>query len=447
MTVDTEPAAAARRAAASLGAWVALGALLLIGLYTYMDRPLLTLLTEPMRSDLGLSDFQIGLVQGLSWALFAALLSYPIAWLADRSDRRWIIAGSLFLWGLAAVGCALARDFQQLFAASALIGVAEAALLPITYTLIPELFEGRARVLANALVIALGRFGSGLVYALCGVIAAQAAHVQPWLPTSLQSLEPWRIALVVLALPAPIFAAVAFALKLKPVQRPGAEPAGPAPPVWPFLSRNLATLAPFALGVGLLVFAMSALMSFLPVVAMREMGASPTDVANGMGMATLVAMALALAITVGGGPLLSRRFGARHPIVLLAVAIGICTFVVPAFLWIKAVQPLFWLIGAVFMLFSIGAMAFPTALQELTPQPLRTRLISIVILVNMIMSGLGQPAAGLVSDVLGPASGGLMRATVSTGALALLVSTISLLIAARGYPATLQAARAEDGAP
>jgi MFS family permease len=150
---------------------------------------------------------------------------------------------------------------------------------------------------------------------------------------------------------------------------------------------------------------------------------------------------------VGGGPLLSRRFGARHPIVLLAVAIGLCTFVVPAFLWIKAVQPLFWLIGAVFMLFSIGAMAFPTALQELTPQPLRTRLISIVILVNMIMSGLGQPAAGLVSDVLGPASGGLMRATVSTGALALLVSTISLLIAARGYPATLQAARAEDGAP
>jgi predicted MFS family arabinose efflux permease len=105
-----------------LAAWVTLLLLLLMGLYTYMDRPLMTLLTEDMRRSLDMSDFQIGLVQGFSFALLAAIATYPIAWAADRLDRRLVIAASLLVWALAIFLCALADSFT-LFCSAALVQV------------------------------------------------------------------------------------------------------------------------------------------------------------------------------------------------------------------------------------------------------------------------------------------------------------------------------------
>ena len=200
---------------ASLAAWVTLLLLLLMGLYTYMDRPLMTLLTEDMRRSLDMSDFQIGLVQGFSFALLAAIATYPIAWAADRLDRRLVIAASLLVWALAIFLCALADSFTQLFLASALVGIGEAGLLPITYAVISELFKGQARVLANSLVILFGRVGSGAVFAVVGLIATHAGAAGAWLSTDLASLEDWRIALVLLAVPGPLLAITALALPIR----------------------------------------------------------------------------------------------------------------------------------------------------------------------------------------------------------------------------------------
>jgi hypothetical protein len=67
-----------------LASWWALTVLLILALYTIADRPGINLQVEPMRKELGLSDFQVGLVQGVSVALITAVVAYPIAWLADR---------------------------------------------------------------------------------------------------------------------------------------------------------------------------------------------------------------------------------------------------------------------------------------------------------------------------------------------------------------------------
>ncbi|MFN9250738.1 MAG: MFS transporter, partial [Brevundimonas sp.] len=106
MVAIDAPAAAERP---SLNAWLSLGLLIAIGLYMYTDRQVLVLQTEPIRQQLGLSDFQVGLVQGLSVALFAAFVSYPLGWLADRIDRRFVLAGSIILWSVAVAACGLSR--------------------------------------------------------------------------------------------------------------------------------------------------------------------------------------------------------------------------------------------------------------------------------------------------------------------------------------------------
>ena len=83
------------RISAPLSAWWTIIVLMLLSLYTIADRPLFNLLVEPIRKELLLSDFQIGMVQGLSVALFTAFVGYPIAWLADRYDRRLVLLASI----------------------------------------------------------------------------------------------------------------------------------------------------------------------------------------------------------------------------------------------------------------------------------------------------------------------------------------------------------------
>jgi MFS family permease len=314
----------------SLASWLALLLLLMMGLYTYMDRPLMTLLTEDMRRALSLSDFEIGLVQGFSFAILAALASYPIAWAADRLDRRLVISLSLLVWAVAIFLCAIAGTFTQLFLASALVGVGEAGLLPITYALIPELFKGQARVIANSLVILFGRVGSGAVFALVGLIATKASAVGQWLPSSLASLESWRIALILLSLPGVLLAIAAYALPIgrQKIDTTEAQFASSAP-LKTYLHDHWPAYGSFAVGVGLLVFAITPIMAFLPVAAMRQMGVSQSYVANAMSLATIISMGLAFLLVMLLSSMLKRRMPGREAITLLLLASGGCLLIVP----------------------------------------------------------------------------------------------------------------------
>jgi MFS family permease len=435
-----EQSLSGRLGGARLVPWLALLLLLMMGLYTYMDRPLMTLLTEDMRRALGMSDFQIGLVQGLSFALLAALASYPIAWAADRLDRRWVIAGSLFVWAVAIFLCAIAGSFTELFLASALVGVGEAGLLPITYALIPELFKGQARVLANSLVILFGRVGSGAVFAIVGVLAAKAHSAQQWLPDSLASLDSWRIALILLAIPGPFLALAALGLPIRgrPLEAED-QRSGNKAPIISYLRVHWPAYGSFTLGIGLLVFAMTSLMSFLPVAAMRQMGASQSFVANAMALATIIGMGLAFVLVLGISALLKRRAPAREPIILPLVASGGCLLIAPFILLASTPLQLFIALGGIFLCFSIGAMSFPNVLQELTPVDGRARLISLVIMGNFGMTAIAQPIAGLLSDALDKGGGKLLIASIAVAAIALVLSVVSLAFCARRYAACVKA--------
>lgn len=436
-------------AGASLASWLTLVLLILIGLYELADRHVITLQTDAIKASLGLSDFQIGLVQGLSLALCAAIVGYPVAWLADRFDRRYILASSVLLWCAAVVGCGLARDFEEMFIASALVGAGEAALLPITYAMIPQLFQGRSRVLANSMVVLVSRIGSGIIIALTGFLVQRASSPPDWLPAGLAGLEPWRLAFLAIALPGPIFALATLAMRLRPDEVARAKARATTAvvrrvPVWPFLSRHLSTFVPFYLSIGLLVFGMSAFGAFLPVVAMRQMGASPALVGAWKGSATLLSTIVAMAVVVSGAGLLQRRLGDRYTIWLLGVASVVPALLSPAFLLVGTPAQMFSLLGFMFVFLAAGSMAFPAALQELTPQATRARLISVTIMLNITLSALAPAVVGAISDRLHGRPNGLMIATVTTAAGGLLLSAVLLLVAARGYAATARAARAEE---
>ena len=127
----------------------ALGVLVTAAVFAAVNRQILVLLGEPIRQSLGLSDTQLGLLQGLGVTLFCGLAAVPIGWLADRFGRRRLRALCILVWSAATAACGMAQDFTALFVAAAVLGIGEAGLTPIVYGLLPDAVPERRRALAT----------------------------------------------------------------------------------------------------------------------------------------------------------------------------------------------------------------------------------------------------------------------------------------------------------
>jgi predicted MFS family arabinose efflux permease len=138
-------------APASPRRWATLGILTFIYVLNYVDRTLPSILAKPIQDDLGLSDGQLGLLGGLYFALFYGVLSVPVAWMADRTNRVRIVVVACALWSAATIACGLSRGYAELAAARMGVGVGEAGGVAPSYSVIAELFPADRRATALSL--------------------------------------------------------------------------------------------------------------------------------------------------------------------------------------------------------------------------------------------------------------------------------------------------------
>jgi MFS family permease len=106
-------------------AWV-LFALIVVYTFNFIDRQIVSILAGPIKAELQLTDTQLGMMVGLAFGLFYATLAVPIAWLADRYSRVWIMTLSFGVWSLFTAGCGMASNFWQLFVSRLGVGIGEA---------------------------------------------------------------------------------------------------------------------------------------------------------------------------------------------------------------------------------------------------------------------------------------------------------------------------------
>lgn len=130
-------------------AW-ALFILVVVYTFNFIDRQIVGILAVPIKADLELSDTELSLMGGLAFALFYTFLGVPIAILADRKSRVWIMTIALGLWSAMTAACGLAQNFTQLFLARLGVGVGEAGGVAPAYSLIADYFpsEKRSRALS-----------------------------------------------------------------------------------------------------------------------------------------------------------------------------------------------------------------------------------------------------------------------------------------------------------
>ncbi len=425
--------AIADRPGASAAAWYALAVLALANFVALLDRQIMLLLAEPIRLGLGLSDLQLGLLQGAGVALFAALASFPLGWLADRHDRRVVLAGCVALWSAAVVACGLATSFPALLAASATVGFGEAGLAPVMYALIPLLFLGKQRQLANS-IAALATVGGGaLAFAAGGEIVALADRLRAVLPAGLAVLPAWRLSFFAAALPAPLMVLLILSIRL-PKRATAAMPvvATPEAPVGAisaraWFARHARAYAAFYIGGAFGSFGFVALSVWVAVIAARLFGETPAQIGAALGLAQVGSMGLGFALSVLATRALQARVGAVLPVRLMWTALLLAALLCLSLLWVAGPAQLYFSYGLIGVALTLAAMVFPTALQAMSPQHLRGRATSLQFIVSLSLGASAPPIVGLLSDRLGTLPNAPLVAVVMAATPALVIGAALLL--------------------
>ena len=389
----------------SLGyAWYVVGILTLAYTFSYIDRQILNLLVDPIRTDLGISDTQISLLQGLAFALFYTFMGLPIARLADRSSRRVIIGTGVAVWSLMTALCGLARSFGGLFFARVGVGVGEAALNPAAYSMITDYFPKDQVTRAIAVYTSGSFLGAGLAYIIGGYVIELVANMEAIVLPVVGELRAWQVAFIAVGLPGLLVSAVIFTLR-EPKRRgllasaSGVNRGIPIPEVLRFLRSQWRTYALHFSGISAIVLLAYAMLAWTPTFFIRVHGWTA-------GQAGMVYGTVVLVFGTGGvvsagwlADMLRRRGHSDANLRLVAlsslilVPLGIVGFLMPG-PWLALL-----FIAPSCFLWAIPMGIGPAALQPITPNQMRAQVSSLYLLtITLVGLGIGPLAVALLTD-------------------------------------------------
>lgn len=266
-------------------AYYALAVLLVAYAFSFIDRIILSMLVGPIKADLGLSDTQIALVNGLAFSMFYATMGLPLGWLIDRTSRKGVIAAGVALWSLVTAVSGLARDFSHLFIARMGVGVGEAALSPGAYSMIADYFRPQQRGRAIAIYTMGVSLGSGLAYLIGGLLISFAnKHAMVHLPV-LGDLAPWRFIFIAVGLPG-LLVALAMLTVPEPARRRdvGEVESGPTEAFWAFMKRRWSVVAAYVFGYGMTNVPFAAFLAWGPAFMGRHYHLSPKQIGLALGL-------------------------------------------------------------------------------------------------------------------------------------------------------------------
>jgi MFS family permease len=408
--------------------------LLIVYTFNFVDRVVLGILVAPIKSELHLTDTELGLIGGTAFALFYTSLGVPVGWLADRANRVWIMTVALALWSAFTALCGLAQGFPGLFLARLGVGVGEAGGVAPAYALLADYFPPRARARAlggYSLGIPLG---SALGLLLGGYIATRFS---------------WRTAFFTLGI-AGVMLAPLLAATIREPQR-GAYDRHTRPGTSPSLgevTRKLAGKRGFwllSLGAGCGSIMGYGLLFWLPSFFQRSYGMTLLEASRLLGALLLIGGIAGL--TIGG--YLADRYGQRSPAAYALIPALAFAGVLPCYalgmsLPMGPLAFVCYLIPAALQLAWLGPIV--TAIQHLVPASMRALAAALFLFINNLLGlGLGSLLLGFASDHLAAHFGSAsLRYAILGGSGLYVVAAALLLLAARRLPLEFEAATEEQ---
>jgi predicted MFS family arabinose efflux permease len=358
----------------------ALGLLTVTYAFAYADRFLMAMLVQPIKADLRLSDSALGLLTGFAFFAFYATAGIPLGRLADRINRRMLLATSLAAWSIATATCGLAGSYLQLALSRMAVGVGEGGCAPASHSLISDLFPAGRRALPLGIFTAGGTLGMFGGFSAGGVLEATLG---------------WRGAFWVLGGTGMLFVPI-LALALPEPRRTGVAPLGRPTPLRELLGTPGFVL--LALSYSFLTVGLLGITQWLPAFYERCFGLNRSII--GASLATVGGLGAILGLVTGGwiADRISRRF-VRWP---LYQFVGATILVVPlqlAMLLVPGVNASFALAFVSMLIGWLGTGPALALIQTIAPQGARATATATVLVGSAVIGMGGGPlVVGVLSD-------------------------------------------------
>lgn len=274
-----QPTATTPNIAVPFRSWWMVAVLFTLYVFSWLDRLIISMLVIPIKADLGVSDFQIGLLTGTAFAIAYSVFGLPLGWAVDRFTRRWIVLGGVLLWATATVASGLADSFAHLLIARICVGIGEAALLPAAYSLLADEFPRERLTLATSTFQCGGKAGSAAAFALGGIAIAYAATLHGTNLPLLGYAEPWQIVFAMVGLPGFVLALLLFTFREPARRNPATAAQMQAQSDWAllgeFLRTHRALMALMLLSFSSLAICGYTLTNWVPTYLTRAFGWTP----------------------------------------------------------------------------------------------------------------------------------------------------------------------------
>lgn len=380
-----------------LESWWALFVLCLFYVLSFLDRYMLTMLVEPIQADLGLSDFEMGLILGPAFGIALGIAALPLGWLVDRSPRRRIVLFGVGFWSLATAASGLAQSAISLGLARVGVGAGEAMLGPAATSLLADKFPRERLTTALAIYQASNKIGSATAFGLGGLLIGLFGSAALTLPL-LGTVRPWQMVFFSIGIPGALAAFLVYTFT-EPARRGQMSTTAPKPGLLlSFLRENRRLMTLMYSGFSLIALCGYAMTAWIPTFVSRRYGLEPLEYGP---ILSVVSIAAAGALVLKGGIVdwLYAR-GRKDANLLFYSWVVLVSTPVAVGAFFASGPWIFFGVYCVLLAVTIPSMLYLSAsLALLAPNELRGQLSALAYtLYGILGMGLGPAAIGAITD-------------------------------------------------
>jgi len=388
-----------------LTAWFTLSILVLAYICSFLDKMILSLLVIPIKADLGLSDIQISLLQGMSFAIIFTLAGLPLGRLVDRANRVWILSIGIVIWSMMTTFCALAQNFWQLFLLRMGVGAGEASVTPVAYSLIPDYFPRESLGLAMGLFSLGASLGVGFSFIIGGLVVDYATSAGTISVPVIGDIRSWQLVFLIIGIPGLLVAGLMLlvpeprAARAKKVDSKRHDVTLTLGEVMAFFKKNKRLIFLHHFSLSMASMAAWGIMSWTPAFIARSLEWSQSMIGLVLGASIAIFGTIGV---VGGGWLGDRLIRSGDPcgrLTVISFALLLSFLGAVTFPLMQSPVPLALAFGVhilgAWMVVSNGA----AILQQIFPANLRGQgAATYMLATNLVGVGLGPTSVALLTD-------------------------------------------------
>ncbi|WP_417320175.1 MFS transporter [Emcibacter sp.] len=385
-----------------LSAWTALSILAFTYLFSFLDRQILTLLIDPIKNDLQISDTEVSLLSGFAFALVYTLTGVFMGRAADLWVRKYVIMTGVTIWSLLTMACGFAQNFTQLFLARMGVGFGEAALTPTAYAMIPDLFPPERMARAMSVFVVVGVVGGGGASLLIGgLVIGMLDQFENIVFPVIGEIQLWQAVLVVVGL-ASLCMVIPLALMKEPKRHENPElKSGDLSfkAVLTYIYDNRAFYFTFTAGVCFMLIAGYGMLSWVPSYFIRVVGWEASTAGVTLGLIFIPPSVLGGLFAGWLSDKLREKGFMAAPLVIMILAMIGMGLTMPFVVMMDNITAKICALVIFYFCSMMTNVLFPSILQQATPPHIRAQVSALFLFcINMAGLGFGATSVALVTD-------------------------------------------------